>query len=196
MCPGTLEPIGAFTECDFEEWEESIKINFTSQLRMIHELLPSRRGESTLGPCVLLFAGSGTNSAPVNYAAYTVAKIALIKMCEVLDAEIPDTRFVILGPGVVRTKIHDSTIRAGVRAGGNSQRIIDRLAANENTPMDRVLDCCDWLVDSPREIVSGRNFSLVYDLWGTQELDDRLAQDPSMYKLRRLGNDWMVKNGA
>ena len=194
MCPGAQDPVGAFVECNFDEWEESIRVNFTSQMRIIHDLLPSRRVSSTLEPCVLLFAGGGTNSAPVNYSAYIISKIASIKMCELLDAEIPDTRFVIIGPGWVKTKIHHATLRAGARAGANYQRTIEKLASDECTPMDQVLDCCDWVVDAPRELISGRNFSVAFDMWGTEELAKRLAEEPNMYKLRRYGNDWLVKN--
>jgi len=195
LCPGTQDPVGAFAECNFDEWEESVRVNFTGQMRIVYELLPSRRVNSALGSCVLFFAGGGTNNAPVNYSAYIVSKIALIKICELLDAEIPDTRFVIVGPGWVKTKIHESTLRAGGRAGDNYQRTINKLAKNECTPMEQVLDCCDWLVDKPRELVSGRNFSVVFDRWGTEELVEKLGQEPNMYKLRRYGNDWLVKDG-
>ena len=194
MCPGAQDPIGSFIECDFDDWEESIRLNFTAQMRIIYELLPSRRINSEFGPCVLLFAGGGTNSAPINYSAYTISKIALIKMCELLDAEILDTRFVIVGPGWVKTKIHESTLKAGARAGANYQRTIKKLANFECTPMDQVLDCCDWVVNSPRELVSGRNFSVAFDMWETEELKRRLSEEPNMYKLRRFGNGWLKKN--
>lgn len=194
MCPGTQDPVGSFVECGFDEWEQSVRVNFTSQMRIIYELLPSRRINYALGPCVLFFTGGGTNNAPIIYSAYIISKIALMKMCELLDAEISDTRFVIVGPGWVKTKIHESTLRAGVRAGANYQRTIEKLAGNECTPMEQVLDCCDWLVNAPRELISGRNFSVVFDQWGTEKLSKMLARNPDMYKLRRYGNDWLVKN--
>ena len=193
MCPGSQDPVGPFIESTFDDWEDSVRVNFSSQMRMVHELLNSRRVDSSLGPCVLFFAGGGTNNAPVNYSAYIVSKIALIKMCELLDAEIPDTRFVIVGPGWVKTKIHSSTLRAGVRAGNNYQRTIDKLASNELTPMEEVLRCCDWVVNAPRELVSGRNFGVVHDMWGAQELAGKLVEEPNMYKLRRFGNDRLVR---
>lgn len=194
MCPGIQDPVGAFVECSFDEWEESVRVNFTSQMRIIYELLPSRCVDSALGPGVLLFAGGGTNSAPINCSAYIVSKIALIKMCELLDAEVSDVRFVIIGPGWVKTKIHNATLKAGARAGRNYQRTIEKLASDECTPMNQVLDCCDWVVDTPRELISGRNFSVMFDKWGTKELAKMLAENPNMYKLRRYGNDWLVKN--
>lgn len=193
LCPGSQDPVGSFLECNFDEWEESIKVNFTSQMRVIHELLPSRRDNSPLGACVLLFAGGGTNNATVNYSAYTISKIASIKICELLDAEMRDTRFAIIGPGWVKTKIHNSTLRAGERAGANYHRTVQKLDSEKCTPMDQVLDCCDWLIDAPRELISGRNFSVVFDQWGTDALARLLSEQPDVYKLRRYGNDWLVK---
>lgn len=196
LCPGTQEPVGPFVNCSFDEWEESVRVNFTGQIRIIHELLPSRRVNPVLEPLALLFAGGGTNTATLNYSAYTISKIALIKMCELLDAEVPDTRFAILGPGWVKTKIHEATLQAKGRAGANYQRTIYKLAGEECTPMEQVIACCEWLVDAPRAMISGRNFSLVFDLWGKEALAERLLQDPNLYKLRRYGNDWLVRDGA
>jgi len=194
MCPGTQDPIGAFIECGFDEWEESVGINFISQMRIIHELLPSRHLNSPLGPCVLLLAGGGTNSAPVNYSSYIISKIALIKMSELLDAEILDTRFVILGPGWVKTKIHKATLKAGEEfAGANYERTIHKLTSDECTPMEEVMDCCEWLINQPREVIGGRNFSAVFDRWGSQELVDRLGKNFDMYKLRRHGNELLMR---
>jgi NAD(P)-dependent dehydrogenase (short-subunit alcohol dehydrogenase family) len=190
LCPGRLEPVGPFGECDFDDWEESVRVNLTGPLRLLHGLLPSRRRGGEHGPCVLLFAGGGTNDAPVNYSAYTLSKVALVKACELLDVEVPDTRFVILGTGWVKTKIHQATLRAGGRAGANYSRTLQKLAGDDCTPLERVLDCCDWAVLAPRRVAGGRNFSVAHDRWGRPELDEQLAARPDMYKLRRAGNDW------
>lgn len=188
VAPGSTEPIGPFAATDFDQWDHSITINFTNQLRILHRLLPTRRVEAELGPCVIFFAGGGTNNATVNYSAYTVSKIALIKMVELLDAEIADARFAIVGPGWVKTKIHEETLRAGSAAGANLQRTREKIDQGDFTPMERVLDCCDWIAASPREVVGGRNFSVVFDAWDRPELTSALRADNNMYKLRRHGN--------
>ena len=190
LCPGTQEPIGAFAKGDFAQWENSVNVNFIRQLQVVHELLPSRNRQGIHPPVVVFFAGGGTNNATVNYSAYTISKIALIKMCELLDAEIPDTNFVILGPGWVKTKIHQATLDAGPNAGANYQKTINKLAGDECTPMETVLECCDWIVNEDRNVVSGRNFSVVFDKWGSNSLIKKLIAAPDMYKLRRQGNDW------
>jgi short-subunit dehydrogenase len=194
LCPGTQNPIGPFKDVDFKEWEESINVNFVRQLNIVHGLLPQRNTESKEGPCVLFFAGGGTNNATLNYSAYTLSKIALIKMCELLDAEITDSRFVIVGPGWVKTKIHEETLSAGEKAGDNYQKTKVKLTGKEWTEMNDVVDCCEWLISAPKHIISGRNFSVVFDQWGSDELKNLLKNDHSMYKLRRHGNNFLTNN--
>lgn len=195
VAPGTQEPVGLFLDCAFDQWSGSLDVNFTAQLRMVHGLMPARRIRSERGPMVLMFAGGGTNNATTRYSAYTISKIASIKMMELLDAEVPDTRFAILGPGWVKTKIHEATLAAGAeRAGDNFERTRRILDSDGCVPLDRVVECCEWLIGAPRQSIGGRNISLVYDLWGSSELLDCLAADADMYKLRRHGNDRMVRD--
>jgi len=189
LCPGQLDPIGSFETSDFKAWAQSFEVNFLRTLQLVHGLLPFRNRERDKPPLVLFFAGGGTNSAPLNYSAYTLAKVSLHKMVELLDAEIQDARFVILGPGWVDTKIHQSTLRAGGSAGANLEATLQKQECGNWVPMERVLDCCDWVLAADRGLVSGRNFSVVHDPWGNPEWEAELASDPELYKLRRSGND-------
>ena len=188
VAPGSLEPIGMFEDTSFDEWSESVNINFIQQFGLLHSLLPSRNLQTSLGPLVLFFAGGGVNTAPKSYSSYIVSKIASIKMCELLDSEILDTRFSIVGPGWVKTKIHDATLEAVDRAGENYGKTVEMMRSNDWVPMSKILEFCDWLITSPRSVTGGRNFSLVNDEWGSEGLDQALASNKDMYKLRRSGN--------
>ncbi len=185
---GLLKPVGSFNDSNFDDWDNSFKTNFTGQMQLVHELLPTRRIKSNLEPCVLFFSAGGINNAPVNSSAYTISKIATVKMCELLDAEIPDTRFVTVGPGWVKTKIHNQIIEAGLKAGESYQRTLEKFKTDDFTPMERVLDCCDWAVNAPKKIVSGRNISVIHDDWGDKELERKLAEDRHLFKLRKFGS--------
>lgn len=188
LAAGNLEPVGLFEEVDFDAWETGIQINLLAGLRFLHGLLPYRNqgGEA---PSVLLFAGGGSNGAVLNYSSYTLSKIALTKMCELLDAEIPDVRFTIIGPGWVKTKIHEATLMAGAHAAGkNYEQTLHKLGSDEWTPMEDVINCCNWLITTPTRSISGRNVSVVYDAWGSKELESALEKDTHLYKLRRFGN--------
>jgi len=190
LAPGNLEPIGDFKDVDFDAWENGIQINLLRQLRLLHRLLPTRNSKRT--PAVLFFAGGGTNNAVLHYSSYTLSKIALTKMCELLDAEIPDTKFFIVGPGCVKTKIHEPTLRLGSKAAGqNYQKTVDRLRNNDCTPMGKVVACCTQLVTHPSKGIGGRNFSVASDPWDADSLIKELENDSNMYKLRRHKNSWV-----
>jgi NAD(P)-dependent dehydrogenase (short-subunit alcohol dehydrogenase family) len=186
--PGLQEPVGLFSECDFDEWEKSITVNFTNQLRFLNRLLANRNSKSLNGPTVLFFAGGGVNNAPTHYSAYTVSKIAMIKMVELLAAEIPDVKFVIVGPGWVKTKIHQSILDAGERGGPSYESTVQKFKDGTFTSMEKVVECCNTLISGPREILTGRNFSVEFDCWQDIHFVDLLEKNPDMYKLRRFGN--------
>jgi NAD(P)-dependent dehydrogenase (short-subunit alcohol dehydrogenase family) len=193
LAAGTQEPIGLFAEVDFDSWEESLSPNFTGMLRFLHQSLnrPTNNSERT----VIFFAGGGTNNATERYSAYTIAKIASIKMCELLDYENPDTKFTILGPGWVDTKIHNATLQNSENAGENFKKTQTMLRGTNMNPIENVIECCNWVVEQPKKLVGGRNFSVVHDAWRSESLLAHLESDSNLYKLRRSGNDLVIEVG-
>ncbi|MDD5108732.1 MAG: SDR family NAD(P)-dependent oxidoreductase [Candidatus Omnitrophica bacterium] len=188
-CVGTMEPIGKFFDVNFNEWENSIIVNSTSQLRFLHELYPYRR-KNTLNH-VVFFAGGGTNNPFTNYSAYCVSKIMLIKMCELLDDENNDLHTFIVGPGVVKTKIHAETLRNRLAAGSNYSRTKQFLKSNIlGTDYKDIFDCINWCIDQGREVSGGRNFSVVHDAWKKrgESFVRQLRADSNKFKLRRFKN--------
>jgi NADP-dependent 3-hydroxy acid dehydrogenase YdfG len=194
---GDQNPIGLFKDIDFDNWEKSIDANFTGMLRFLHKSLgfPSNNRLRS----VVFFAGGGTNSATERYSAYTISKIASMKMCELLDFEIKDTKFTILGPGWVKTKIHYSTLIEPENSGRNfeiTKKMLSGMKVNGNqiNPMSRVIECCNWVISQSKEVVGGRNFSVIHDQWENTKLVDELVKNNDLYKLRRFGNDLKIIN--
>jgi NAD(P)-dependent dehydrogenase (short-subunit alcohol dehydrogenase family) len=186
---GDLKPVGMFVDVDFHEWQNAVNINFMKSMQVLHTLLSKRSSLRGITSSVIFFAGGGTNNPVPFYSSYMISKIALIKMCEQLACEIPDTRFLIIGPGWVKTKIHEATVQAGSKnCGENYDKTLQKLQSQECTKMKDVIDCCNWLIDAPLNDVSGRNFSVVYDKWGEDSLLNELKNDSNKFKLRRYKN--------
>jgi NAD(P)-dependent dehydrogenase (short-subunit alcohol dehydrogenase family) len=193
LAPGLQDPVGLFVDSNIDDWIASVTVNFLNQVRFIHKLLDARSTSNLSPPTVILFAGGGTNNAPTHYSAYITSKIALMKFTELMAIELPDTKFVILGPGWVKTKIHESTVRAKERAGSNYERTLEKYSSGDWVSMQSVIECCGWIVDADIELLSGRNFSLVHDKWGSIELNESLKNNSDLYKLRRYGNEILSK---
>jgi len=188
-CVGQLDPIGLFFESDFETWADSVHTNSTAQLRALHASYPFRCTSDSSH--AVFFAGGGTNGVFRAYSAYCVGKIALIKMCELLDDEAPELNTFIVGTGWVRTKIHAQTIAAGSRAGinwGTTQAFA--ADASKGTSYTDIASLIDWGIERGKPVAGGRNFSVVHDAWreGGHALENSLRMDPNKFKLRRHGN--------
>ncbi len=189
-CIGTMEPIGNFFTYDFNSWEDSVVNNSTAQLRFLHSIYSYRCKEKGLSH-VAFFAGGGTNSAFKNYSAYCASKILLIKMCELLDDENDDLNVFIIGPGWVRTKIHNQTLESQRNAGQNYGKTVEFLQTDvTGTTNKDIYDCINWCIKQGKNAVGGRNFSVVHDKWRNsgKKLSKQLLSDPDKFKLRRFKN--------
>ena len=184
VAPGCLEPIGEFKDLSFDLWSDSFRVNFLHPLRAVHSLLPLRSG---INSSVLFFAGSGTNGAADMFSAYTCSKIALIKISELLDSEVQDTSFTIVGPGWINTKIHSQTLSMKDKCSTSYVETERRINNNEFGSMNDLINCIDWIFSQEKEVVGGRNIAFHYDSWGT-ELEHLLRDNSELGKLRRFGN--------
>ena len=66
LAAGHQEPVGNFLDCDFDDWDHSIMVNFTRQLNIVHGLM---RNKSSKEIFCFIFAGGGTNNATIAYSA-------------------------------------------------------------------------------------------------------------------------------
>lgn len=179
---GSQKPIGKIENLKNSEIIQSFNINFLSQFIITKEILRYRNKNSFS----LFFAGGGVNNATKYYSTYTLSKIALIKFVELLDFEIKDARFTIIGPGWVNTKIHNATLQSD-KSGKNKQLTLKKLKSKKLTTMEEIFNFFEWLYSEKKHIVSGRNFSVVYDK-NIKQLKKRLIKDQNFFKLRRSGN--------
>jgi len=188
---GDMNPLGNFLNCDIDEWCNSIQINFVNQMRILHGLL-NERSKSKINkntyPTVIFFAGGGTNSAPSEISAYTLSKIALIKATEILDNEIKNFNFIIIGPGWIETKIHKQMIDSKNVSNEKKRETMKRLKSKKFNSIEALNQCVSWVIHNSNKL-SGRNISLENDNWGSNELLKFLNSDNNNYKLRRYGND-------
>lgn len=190
ISPATMKPIARFDKCDWDEWEASFKLNCLRQFQLIHGLINYRNKSATIDPTLFMWSGPGTNNAPLNYSSEITAKIAQIKMCELLDAEFDNLKSIIAGPGWVNTKAHNETLEAGKSAGSNYLRTKEIIQSDQVTSLEKIYEFLLWSLNQPKSIISGRNFSIRGDIWGNEELSKHLQTEINAFKLRRYSNDW------
>ena len=182
-------PIGRFDSVNIDDWLDTFNINFLNQVYLLHSILPFVSGKC---PHVLFFAGRRTNSSP-NYSAYTISKIALIKLVELLDEEINDVAFSILGPGWVNTKIHEQSLDSSLSQLKSYQETKRRLRDSDFIDMKQVINSIMWIFSQDKKTVGGRNFSTAHDPFDSEQLVEKLLSDSDVFKLRRHGNSLFIQ---
>lgn len=187
---GSLLPAENFFDCNFDEWQWSLLVNAVGPLRLVHGVYPLR----AKNPQLVFFAGGGANGRAVHMSAYAISKIILTKMTEYIDAEYPDIHVSIIGPGWTLTKIHEEILNAKAVSPLKRTQTQSDIKIKPSTKMEDIDACVEWVCSQPKSVVSGRNFSVVYDPWRKdkcKKLIAALKKDMHMYKLRRHGNDFL-----
>jgi len=188
ILPATQLPIGLPDEVDPKKWANSININFTNQIYLLLKLLAKRSKKKIKR--IILWSGTGSNNAPKYYSAYTVSKISLTKITEIFDAELNDCILSVIGPGWVKTKIHNETLRNKIYSRENYFNTKYHLKNNIFNSIKSVTDCVLAIMKLPKESIGGRNISVQFDNWRSKKFNDFLKSDINIYKLRRDFNNF------
>lgn len=175
---GIMNPIEKFADVDIDEWEKNVYINAISQMRFLRGMLCLRSDNAS----VYFMTSKGINDTFSCHSAYCISKIMLVKMCELLDDEIEDCKFIAFNPGFINTKI--------IKQEKNE---IKNCNDDYNNSLDRVWRFIEWSHSQSKEVVSGRNFFIKYDLWENDNILEYLT-DANIYKLRRCGDTWFMES--
>lgn len=107
---GTLKPVAKFFDANWDDWRAGFESNALLPLQLVHALYPKRNANAG----VLFFGGTNPYKANPHYSAYAAAKAALRMAVRDIGCEYQDLRVWMLDTGMVRTKIHEPTIEAGI----------------------------------------------------------------------------------
>lgn len=182
---GTLIPIGPISTLNFDEVRDSFNFNFFFPLEFVRDLLNFIDQEDS--KTIVFFGGGGINSAFTNHASYSISKLSLLKAVEILDSEYIQHNFICIGPGYVKTKIHDQSLQAGPNKSGANYVKVKSLLKSEGTPISQIKKCIDWCHESGKNIVGGRNISVTNEDWQTFGIESKLMNDKDLWKIRRKG---------
>lgn len=183
---GVMDPIGPLLQLRTIELEENFRVNFFSTLSVLSSAL-SHRGDSSKNRTVVFFSGGGTNSTNDNFGAYTLSKIALLKATELLASENPAIQFVCIGPGWVRTRIHEQAVSSEKTPEAVNSEYKRRLRDNDFRDPEEIFKAINHVHDS-FPVFSGRNISTASDDFTSVGYLERVRRDAEFLMLRRKGN--------
>ena len=182
-CFGIIEPIGKIFDLDIKKIKKNFEINFFSNLEILKIILEARNKKSN----IFLFSGSGSNGPAAGLSSYTLSKLLLIKLSELISDEYKDINCVTIGPGYIDTKIHQQLIKNKNKAKDFYKKYLSLKLHNNNVdPYQHIHDLILKCIKYPK-LSRGRNFSSKYDKWKNNfsRLKKNLIIDDNYFKLRR-----------
>jgi NAD(P)-dependent dehydrogenase (short-subunit alcohol dehydrogenase family)/uncharacterized protein YndB with AHSA1/START domain len=107
---GALGPLGPFAENDGEDWWASVEVNLRGPAVCTRAVLPTMLGRRS-GRIVNVASG-GAATAITYFSSYIVAKTALLRLTECIDAEVRPYGLSVfaIGPGTVRTAMAERSL--------------------------------------------------------------------------------------
>ena len=155
-------PIGKFFNIKFSDIRKSLDTNFIKQIEFIHSLVNLEKSKNKT---IITFAGSGTNGTADNFLSYSLSKVSLIKFTELISSESKQLKIVSLGPGWYKSKLHKSTIYNKIQSGKNYDKTVSNLKIVDNKlKSELIFKFINWVLKKPKDVVSGRNFSIQDDM--------------------------------
>lgn len=186
---GVLGPIGTLDEVDMDEFGRAIAVNLVGTALALHHAIPRLR--LTNGRAVTFSGGGGT--APLaRYDAYAASKVAVVRLTEnvALSGEI---ELNCVAPGFVATRMHEETLAAGPEAAGaDYYRRTQEQLAEGGFPASEAAALVAFLLSEEAAGISGRLISAQWDDWRDETFRQRLRNDPSLARLRRIDDQFFT----
>jgi NAD(P)-dependent dehydrogenase (short-subunit alcohol dehydrogenase family) len=187
---GILGPIGPLDQLPVEELLGTLSINVAGTMLALRFAIPRLRA---VGGRAVTFSGGGGTSPLPRYDAYAASKAAVVRLTENVAAG-GEVEINAVAPGLVITRMHDETLRAGAEAAGESyyRRTQEQLREG-GFPAQEAAELVAFLLSPDAGGITGRLISAQWDPWRDEEFRARLRDDPDLAKLRRIDDQFFSR---
>lgn len=184
---GILGPVGRCWENDWEEWQDTIRVNLLAPIALCRACIPWMK-QGGGGKIVNLSGGGATGPRP-NFSAYAVAKTGIVRFTELVAHEVSDMNIQInsVAPGAMNTDMLQSVLDAGPGNAGTEEysRALKQAHTGGVDP-DQAAELCAFLASSASEGITGKLISAVWDHWQDLPNHVRDLANTDLYTLRRI----------
>lgn len=159
-CAAIHGPIGPLT--DPADWPPVFQTVVFGPLHLTRLLLPKL---SPTGAIIFLSGGGAVGPRP-RFSAYACAKAAVVRLASQFAAEYPTLKVNAVAPGVVKSRLHHSTLAAHDAAGSEYADALRVMAGThpKQVPPTMAARCIAWLVSDPAA-PTGRLIAAPFDPW-------------------------------
>lgn len=169
---GSHGPVGPTRAVDLRALRRSVDENLIGVIGCLQRLAPAL--DRARHPSVVFMSGGGATGPRPNYAAYSIAKVATVRIAETLAIEEPGWRVNAVAPGYVATRIH-----------ADASEVPPAGAVSADVPAELIV----MLLGPEGEGITGRLISAPWDSWRDPAGRALLRDHPTFGRLRRVDGE-------
>lgn len=193
---GNYGELGMLGKVSFTEWKKSFDLNFFSMAEMAQVFIQNTLNKPGRKK-IIFMCGAGVGSGKVwgAMSAYSISKMAIYRLTEVLHAEYGHQGFDInaIAPGAVDTSFVDQAKQVGKDAMGDTFDMIMKIRESGGESPVLAGEMITRLLDPACDGVSGRLLSAKWDRGAIQENVEELKKDSDLFRLRRIDDTLFMR---
>ena len=184
---GDLGEIKNVVESDLKKFEKTLKLNFFSNLVILQRILKLRKNNKRLS--IILFSGGGVTSYRKYFSAYSISKIALVKLVEIVSKEISNKLIQInaISPGIIKSKMIDITLKNRKLVCKEEIKKIKQQVNYSDKTLSKLYKVINFLISKKAKKISGKLISSKWDNienWDRKKIEKLCKSE--LYSIRRL----------
>lgn len=192
-------PIGKIEENDWDKWKQALTTDLLGPVYLMRKAIEHFKQSGKRGKIVSISGGGATGSRP-NFSAYAAAKVAIVRLTELLADETREYGIDInaIAPGAMRSSMTDEIMNAGEKGAGEKEiRTAEKLIAEGDKCKEKAAALALFLASDDSNGVTGRLISASWDKWDLLGRDREELAKTDVYTLRRItardrGFEWDV----
>ena len=186
---GVQGEINNFFNSNLKKFKKTFDINFFSHVYLLKYLYKTiQDNKRTL---IILFSGGGATSKRENFSSYSLSKIALVKLVEILSTEIKtkNIRINAIAPGIIDSKMTRIILKNKNKVEHKEILKIKKAFKSSNKSLNKVYDLINLLLFKSGKNISGKILSSRWDNFKKwNEIELRKISSSDIFTMRRRQN--------
>ena len=186
---GVQGEINNFFNSNLKKFKKTFDINFFSHVYLLKNLYKTiRNNKRTL---IILFSGGGATSKRENFSSYSLSKIALVKLVEILSTEIKtkNIRINAIAPGIIDSKMTRKILKNENKVKHKEILKIKKAFKSSNKSLNKVYDLINLLLFKSGKNISGKILSSRWDNFKKwNKIEVRKISSSDIFTMRRRQN--------
>ena len=184
---GEQGEINNFFKLNIDNFVKTFNINFFSYIYLFKNIYPFIKKNKDL--LIILFSGGGVTSLRTNFSPYSLSKIALVKLVEILSKEIKNKSIRInsISPGIINSKMTQKILKIESSLIKNDELVnVRKQIKYSDKSLNKVFNLIEFLYSKKGKSISGKMISSRWDNfkdWDKEKIKKINKND--IYTLRR-----------